>query len=467
MTNDKTSHVVLWSGPIVVACVISLLLALLLPAVQQSREAARRTMSQNNLKQIGLALHNYESTFTVFPPGGVFSEEGTAFHGWTTSIAPYLDASPFYNQVNFDIPWDDPLQAEHFLNGRYPVFLNPSRQPIRSPDGFSLVHYSANQWLLHRNSSTEIKEIEAGTSNTLAMADAFGNFAPLGYPYIWRDPLIPMNNSPDGYGYAKTGMHVLLMDGTVRWINKDMASEIHKSFAGPEKLRPTAEQVKRPAGEYRLTVQPWKTKSVFDDPQSNIRLTVRMNSAGEPVSANMGERYDKGTRIPDRPFDEAIKGLEKYSDLLKFDGGKYFSDAGLKSLSPLPKLETVNIGGKRITDAGAAHLVDLPALKTLTLDQTEITAYGLAELLRAPHLADLTIIEPNFGDDGVEELMKFPSLDSLELTWHFRTVNVTPAKLVELLDQRPNLSLRVRALNRTYNGEEVRQLAGLQLEWGK
>lgn len=81
---------------LVVIAIIAVLVALLLPAVQQAREAARRSQCKNNLKQIGLALHNYLETMSIFPPGG-FDEEW----GWNMAILPYLDQSNAYNTVNF------------------------------------------------------------------------------------------------------------------------------------------------------------------------------------------------------------------------------------------------------------------------------------------------------------------------------------------------------------------------------
>lgn len=96
---------------LVVIAIIAILIALLLPAVQQAREAARRTQCRNNLKQIGLALHNYHSTFKQFPPSAIYrypniDNGGTQplNYSWITMILPYFDQAPLYNQINFSVP---------------------------------------------------------------------------------------------------------------------------------------------------------------------------------------------------------------------------------------------------------------------------------------------------------------------------------------------------------------------------
>jgi len=97
---------------LVVIAIIAILIALLLPAVQQAREAARRTQCRNNLKQMGLALHNYESTYSKLPSSGEFTSRSGSGANWFrsftatstfTQFLPYIDQAPLYNQFNFNL----------------------------------------------------------------------------------------------------------------------------------------------------------------------------------------------------------------------------------------------------------------------------------------------------------------------------------------------------------------------------
>lgn len=106
---------------LVVIAIIAILIALLLPAVQQAREAARRTQCKNNLKQIGLAMHNYHDVFSRFPIGNMIAYG----HGPTAWIAilPYVEQAPLYNQLDFSTT----VPVGHWWFGAGTVNVNAAR----------------------------------------------------------------------------------------------------------------------------------------------------------------------------------------------------------------------------------------------------------------------------------------------------------------------------------------------------
>jgi prepilin-type N-terminal cleavage/methylation domain-containing protein/prepilin-type processing-associated H-X9-DG protein len=85
---------------LVVIAIIAVLIALLLPAVQQAREAARRSQCKNNLKQLGLALHNYHDSYNQLPPGSIHNRNSLGLHVF---ILPQLDQAAVYNQIDFSL----------------------------------------------------------------------------------------------------------------------------------------------------------------------------------------------------------------------------------------------------------------------------------------------------------------------------------------------------------------------------
>src|SRR5687767_15198425 len=86
---------------LVVIAIIAVLIGLLLPAVQKVREAANRTKCHNNLKQIGLGLHNYHSALGKFPPGNNLAQAGSPpSFAWSTYLLPYIEQASLFQQIN-------------------------------------------------------------------------------------------------------------------------------------------------------------------------------------------------------------------------------------------------------------------------------------------------------------------------------------------------------------------------------
>jgi prepilin-type N-terminal cleavage/methylation domain-containing protein len=123
---------------LVVIAIIAILIALLLPAVQQAREAARRTQCKNNLKQLGLAIHNYVDANRYLPPGACINLQITStgnngswgVHG---RILPYLEQASLYNNVDLAIAWDFQLAIDGLKVPVYSCPSDPNSDKIRDP----------------------------------------------------------------------------------------------------------------------------------------------------------------------------------------------------------------------------------------------------------------------------------------------------------------------------------------------
>lgn len=208
---------------LVVIAIIGILVGLLLPAVQSAREAARRIQCTNNLKQIGLALHNYESAHRTFPPGFISRVTGTwpgggnnpipeAGPGWSNFalILPMLEQSNLHSSINFGLPIADPVnQIARSTNipayqcpsdaWNQPVTVWPATLGIRDLAFVSYVNclgggnpanapgYSAMyeeqpfNGMFHRNRGVRHGEISDGTSNTIGLGERASMFTPNGW----------------------------------------------------------------------------------------------------------------------------------------------------------------------------------------------------------------------------------------------------------------------------------------------
>lgn len=269
---------------LVVIAIIAILVSLLLPAVQQAREAARRTQCKNNLKQLGLALHNYHDISRMFPStsyqaSDVFADaEASATYGWATMLLPQIEQAPLYNLLSPGSPRT--LSQTVALNGpelaamRQPISAfrcpsdtgpnvndlysisdgtadvanrvdlatsnyigcNDSQTVLRTnADGFMVV---GTRWAGNNNRVTtrRIRDITDGTSNTLAIGER---------AYVLNgDPLFAgvvfghtgVENWVPGGGQNPTGFWTVLGSGmvsinTTNSVNNSLINQARRSFS--------------------------------------------------------------------------------------------------------------------------------------------------------------------------------------------------------------------------------------------
>lgn len=132
---------------LVVIAIIGILVALLLPAVQFAREAARRMSCQNNLKQIGLALQLYHDAYKQYPPGAL-GPTGSAsaaekLHTWCALTLPFVEQSSLQNTYDFHVRFDHANNAAAVAQV-LPVFLCPTMGTPQLQNGFAPSHYAGN-----------------------------------------------------------------------------------------------------------------------------------------------------------------------------------------------------------------------------------------------------------------------------------------------------------------------------------
>jgi prepilin-type N-terminal cleavage/methylation domain-containing protein len=206
---------------LVVIAIIAILVALLLPAVQQAREAARRSTCKNNLKQLGVAMHNYHDVHNCFPTGCIFGDYNTSYPGvankttWMVHILPYMEMNNLYDKIDFSLRSDNGLYDQYKVKAiNIPSYRCPSdpgtkqttNQPNYAPTSYAaciaetvrlygdggstatagvhgtyiagngdwakmVLNNKSEEGVFATNSRCNFKDIVDGTSNTLAVSE--------------------------------------------------------------------------------------------------------------------------------------------------------------------------------------------------------------------------------------------------------------------------------------------------------
>ncbi len=227
---DSTASVPSMDQPTVTAVVV----ALLLPAVQSAREAARRAQCVNNHKQIAIAMHNYADANGGFPAMAITGKNGEPLLSWRVALLPYLEQQELYEAFRKDEPWDSPHNKP--LLARMPAVFTCPSNPL-TPGMTCYRAFVGDGALLEKDKPTRLESITDGTENTLMFAESVE-------PVEWTRPeglsakgpgKLPLGSKHPG------GFDAAFSDGSIRFIKSETPQEALKAVitkAGGEVIDP-------------------------------------------------------------------------------------------------------------------------------------------------------------------------------------------------------------------------------------
>ena len=218
--------------------IMLVLASLLLPNLRRGREPAYRTQCRNNLKHIGLALHNYADQYGALPPAYTVDADGKPLHSWRTLILPFLEfeQNELYKKIDFSKPWNDPANTEAFKTTPY-AYRCPSE--TLPPNYTSYLGIVGENACFHPTEPRSFSEITDSTSETLMVFEVAQEHA-----VHWMAPQdasknIVLNFGSNGKLAHSGGTQAALADGSVRFISENVSPETLRaliSIAGNEQV---------------------------------------------------------------------------------------------------------------------------------------------------------------------------------------------------------------------------------------
>ena len=199
---------------------VGVLAALLLPAVQAAREAARRMQSSNNMKQISLALLNYHDVHGTFPPAVVSDASGKPLYSGRVLLLPFLEQQALFEQFHKDEAWDSPNNLP-LTQQSLKIFQDPSAPPSASGQTDYLFVTGTGTAMEPNPRGMKIADITDGTSNTMAMVEFKGSGVNWAQPRdfdVTQPTALPPGNHPGGN-------IVMMYDGSVRFVTKNISPQ--------------------------------------------------------------------------------------------------------------------------------------------------------------------------------------------------------------------------------------------------
>ena len=214
---------------------IGIMVALLLPAVQQARTAARRVSSNNNLKQIALALHNYQDTYKTLPPAYIPNEDGSPRTSWRTLILPFMEQQALADQYDFHYGWDS-AENSFVQDLEIPTFHSPSSTEPTFNTSYFLV--TGPDTMFRDAEAPKFADVRDGLSNTIMVVEVEGMNCHWAEPRdITYDELMQLIQTGRVSG-TPGGFNVALADASVTFIPLEVNPQTLKAMTTSDGAEP-------------------------------------------------------------------------------------------------------------------------------------------------------------------------------------------------------------------------------------
>jgi len=200
--------------------------AVLLPAMQAVRQSASQAQSSNNLKQLGIALHNYHDVYGCFPPAVVRDADGNPLYSGRVLLLPFLAQEHIYRSFDLTEAWDSP-RNEAISHMSVNVFMDPSSSARDQASRTDYFFVTGKGTMFEDGKNIQLTDILDGTSNTIAMVEARGKSK------SWAEPgdIDLSFPQPLPEGNHSNGNLVLFADGSVRMLPKNLSPTEVRSMA--------------------------------------------------------------------------------------------------------------------------------------------------------------------------------------------------------------------------------------------
>jgi prepilin-type processing-associated H-X9-DG protein len=207
--------------------VIAMLIALLLPSIRSAGPAARRAQCTNNLKQIALAIHNYEQVYQSLPPAYTVDASGRPLHSWRTLILPYLEQESLYRTIDLSKPWNDPANARA-LEAEVPIFR--CREAAGPTNTTTYLAFAGPDGCLVPGKPRRLAEITDDHGSTLMVIEAGEENAVPWMAPVDADESLVMGLGPATMLHHTGGTNACFVDCSVRFLRTSIPANVRRAL---------------------------------------------------------------------------------------------------------------------------------------------------------------------------------------------------------------------------------------------